>query len=93
MQSGLPVFFVSEFGTFEIFMQNDGLEKPEFSYFPTANIKIDHIWTEYDHILPFTIHKSSLLRFWSIYKASKVGMVEKRNSLITPKFLIFPKIK
>ena len=33
MQSGLPVFLVGEFGTFEIFIQNDCLEKPDFSYF------------------------------------------------------------
>ena len=33
MQSGLPVFLVGEFGAFEIFMQNDCLAKPDFSYF------------------------------------------------------------
>ena len=32
MQSGLLVFLVSKFGTFEIFMSNDCLEKPDFSY-------------------------------------------------------------
>ena len=32
MQSGLPVFLVGEFGTLKIFMQNDCLEKPDFSY-------------------------------------------------------------
>ena len=31
--------------------------------------KIDHIWIDYDRILPFTDHKSTLLRFWYIYKA------------------------
>ena len=31
-QSGLPVFVAGEFGTFEIFMQNDCLVKPNFSY-------------------------------------------------------------
>ena len=33
MQSGLPVFLAGEFGTFEIFMKNDCLAKPDFSYF------------------------------------------------------------
>ena len=32
MQTGLPVFLVGEFGTFEIFMQKC-LGKPDFSYF------------------------------------------------------------
>ena len=32
MQSGLPVFLVGEFDTFEIFMQT-WLAKPDFSYF------------------------------------------------------------
>ena len=32
-QSGLPVFVDNEFGTFKIFMQNDCLDKPDFSYF------------------------------------------------------------
>ena len=31
-QNGLPVFLIGEFGTFEIFMQNDCLEKPDISY-------------------------------------------------------------
>ena len=33
LQSGLPVFVVGEFGTFEIFMQNDCVAKLDFSYF------------------------------------------------------------
>ena len=33
MQSGLPVFVVDEFGTLEIFIQNDCFGKPDFSYF------------------------------------------------------------
>ena len=37
------MFFVGEFGTFEISMPNDCLEKPDCSHFPTENIKIDHI--------------------------------------------------
>ena len=55
-QSELSMFLVGEFGTFEIFMQNDYLEKPDFSY---QTLKIDHIWTEHDHILPLTSHKST----------------------------------
>ena len=34
MQSRFLVFLVGEFGTFEIFMQNDCFAKPDFSYFP-----------------------------------------------------------
>ena len=69
-------------------MPSDCLEKPDFSYFLTANIKIDRIWIEYDHFLPFNNHKSTLLRFWFIfiYKVSNVGIVEKKNPLITPCF-------
>ena len=33
MHSGLPVFLVGEFGNFEIFIKNDCLVKPDFSYF------------------------------------------------------------
>ena len=33
MQSGLPVFLVDEFGTFEILCKNYCLVKPVFSYF------------------------------------------------------------
>ena len=33
MQSGLPVFLVGEFGTFEMFIQNYCLVKPDFSCF------------------------------------------------------------
>ena len=33
MQSGLPVFFVGEFGAFEVFMQNDCFAKSDFSCF------------------------------------------------------------
>ena len=33
MQGGLPMFVVSEFGTFKIFCKNDGLVRPESSYF------------------------------------------------------------
>ena len=32
MQSGLLVFLCGELGTFEIFMQNDCLVKPDFPY-------------------------------------------------------------
>ena len=32
MQRGLPLFLGGEFGAFEIFMQNDCFEKPDFSY-------------------------------------------------------------
>ena len=69
MQSGLPVFLVGEFGAFKIFIQNDCFAKPDFSYFQLKPSQIDHIWKEYDHILPFTNHKSTLLQFWFIYKA------------------------
>ena len=31
--------------------------------------RIDHICIEYDHMLTFTNHESTLLRFWFIYKA------------------------
>ena len=69
MQSGLPVFVVDEFGAFEIFMQNDFFGKPDFSYFSQLETsKLDHIWIDHDHILPFTDHKSALPRFWFIYK-------------------------
>ena len=33
MQSGLPVCLLRKLGTFEIFMLNDCLVKPDFSYF------------------------------------------------------------
>ena len=33
MQSGLLVFPVGEFGTFEIFCKNDCSERPDYSYF------------------------------------------------------------
>ena len=39
MQSGLLVLLMGEFGTFEIFMQNGCLVKPDFHIFPTANTK------------------------------------------------------
>ena len=64
MQSGVPVYFVGEFGTFDILMQNDCLVKPDFSLKnKTTNIKKIDIWTEYDHILLFTDQKSILLQF------------------------------
>ena len=69
MQSELPVILVGEFGALEIFMQNDRLAKPDFSFFKIQTSKIDHTWTEYDHILLSTDHKSTLLRFWFMYKA------------------------
>ena len=40
-----------------------------FHISPTTNIKINHIWTEYDHILPFTNQEWTLLRSWFIHKA------------------------
>ena len=40
MQSRLPVFLVGEFGTYEIFMQNDCLERPDFSQFYSYRHKI-----------------------------------------------------
>ena len=61
MQSGLPMFLVGEFGTLEIFMQNDCLLSLIFHMSPTTNIKINRSCTEYDHILLFTNHKSTLL--------------------------------
>ena len=79
MQTGCPVFLA---GDFEIFCENDFLKKPDFSCFSNhKNKKIDHIWTEYDHILPFTNHKSALLRFWLTYKAYKVDIVDKETPL------------
>ena len=39
MQSGLPMLAVGEFGTFEIFMQNDWFTKPDFSYFSNWKYK------------------------------------------------------
>ena len=39
MQSGLPVFLVGEFGTFEIFMHNEHLERPDFHISPITNLK------------------------------------------------------
>ena len=41
-------------GHFQDFYAKWLFGKPDCSHFPTENIKIDHIWTEYDHILPFT---------------------------------------
>ena len=64
MQSELLVF------AFEIFMQNYCFAKPDFSYFSNCkHKKIYHICIEYDHILPFTNDKSTLLRFLFIYEA------------------------
>ena len=37
------------------------LQSPIFHISPTGNKKIDHTWIEYDHILLFTNHKSTLL--------------------------------
>ena len=37
MQSGLPVFFVGEFGIIEIFCKNDCLVRPDSSYFSNLN--------------------------------------------------------
>ena len=68
IQSGLPVFIVGEFGTVVIFFCKDAcLAKPDFSFFSNCKHK-DHIWAEYNHVLPFTNPKSALLRFWLIYK-------------------------
>ena len=70
MQSGLPVFLVGEFGTFMIiFCKMIVWQSPTFRISLTTNIEIDHIWAEYDHVLPFTNPKSTLLQFWFIYKA------------------------
>ena len=52
MQSGLPAFLVGELGSFKIFMKNDCLVKPDFSYFSNyKHQKTDQFWTEYDYIL------------------------------------------
>ena len=64
----LPVFLLGEFRTFDIFMQNDCFAKLEFFIFLQLE-KIDYILIEYDHILPFTNHRTTLLPFWLIYKA------------------------
>ena len=42
--------------------KNDCLVRSDCSYFSNCkHQKMDHIWTEYDHILQFTNHKSTLL--------------------------------
>ena len=92
MQSGFPVFLVGEFGTFEICYKNYCLAKPDFSYFSNCkHKKIDRIWTENDHILPFTNHKSALLRFWSMCKAKNVDIWEKETQLNHLLVSTFPK--
>ena len=64
MQCGLPVAFVGEFGTFVIFCKKMTVRKSLiFRISPTANIKIDHILADCDHVLPLTDPKSTLLRF------------------------------
>ena len=48
-----------------------------FIFVQLKTYKIDHIWTEYDHILLFTNYKSTLLRFSFTYTAYNGGIVEK----------------
>ena len=53
MQRGLLMFFVGEFSAFEIFMKMTVLQNLIFHIYTTGTSKIDHIWIEYEHILPF----------------------------------------
>ena len=64
MQSKLPVFLAGKFGTLEIFFEKMTVWHSLifFIFLQLQTSKIDHIWTEHDHILSFINHKSTLLQ-------------------------------
>ena len=76
MQNGLAVLLSVNSALSRFLCKMTVLQSLIFHISPTGNIKSRSYLDRYDHILPFTNHKSTLLRFWFIYKAENIGIVE-----------------
>ena len=61
IKMGFPWCVFVNSGVSGFLCKNDCLVKPDFSYFSSYKQKTDHIWTEYDHIILLTNHKSTLV--------------------------------
>ena len=58
---GFPCLLLVNSGLSRFLGKTTVLQSLIFIFLHLETSKIDHIWIEYDHILPFTNHKSALL--------------------------------